>query len=338
MNRTSFVPATAELTTTVSPSLALSTVTDWEVWAMAGVAMMSDNATTSRPYLSMAPPLLEWRHTSVEESQSLVSNHDVCSKLPRKVCFPCCAMGRGLASNFPRLRGRRVLGMRKIAPLLVTLAVSMTVAIVGCASTPDEDVAKKNVVEKSKTVAVKEKPKTVMVNKGLSKKEEEELNDRLDELENKVESQGEEGSQDTASQTTESAQPEQSQTPQAEDQARAAAEAYYEAVAARNWGYTYDHLDSETQSAYTEQEWSAKNNYLADTGTVTYTIESVVMDSAYPETVADVTVVLTTTDGSTSVRNTYFVYENGSWLHRFTPEEYDLLASASTASSSATSS
>ena len=228
--------------------------------------------------------------------------------------------------------------MRKIAPLLVTLAVSMTVAIVGCASTPDEDVAKKNVVEKSKTVAVKEKPKTVMVNKGLSKKEEEELNDRLDELENKVESQGEEGSQDTASQTTESAQPEQSQTPQAEDQARAAAEAYYEAVAARNWGYTYDHLDSETQSAYTEQEWSAKTNYLADTGTVTYTIESVVMDSAYPETVADVTVVLTTTDGSTSVRNTYFVYENGSWLHRFTPEEYDLLASASTASSSATSS
>jgi len=59
------------------------------------------------------------------------------------------------------------------------------------------------------------------------------------------------------------------------------------------------------------------------------------MDSAYPKTVADVAVVLTTTDGSTSVRNTYFVFEGGSWLHRFSPEEYDLLASVSTASASA---
>jgi micrococcal nuclease len=190
-------------------------------------------------------------------------------------------------------------------------------------------------LEQEGTVAVKEKPKTVMVNEGLSKKEEEKLNERLDELEKKVESQDEEGSQGSASQPTESSQPEQSQAPQAEDQARAAAEAYYEAVAARNWGYTYDHLDSETQSTYTEQEWFAKNEYLADTGTVTYTIQSVVMDSAYPQTVADVDVLLTTTDGSTSVRNTYFVYEGGSWLHRFSPEEYDLLASAPTASASA---
>jgi hypothetical protein len=190
-------------------------------------------------------------------------------------------------------------------------------------------------LEQEGTVAVKEKPKTVMVNEGLSKKEEEKLNERLDELEKKVESQDEEGSQGSASQPTESSQPEQSQAPQAEDQARAAAEAYYEAVAARNWGYTYNHLDSETQSAYTEQEWFAKNDYLADTGAVTYTIESVVMDSAYPKTVADVAVVLTTTDGSTSVRNTYFVFEGGSWLHCFSPEEYDLLASVSTASASA---
>ena len=81
-----------------------------------------------------------------------------------------------------------------------------------------------------------------------------------------------------------------------------------------------------------------KNDYLADTGPVTYTIQSVVMDSANPETVADVTVVLTATDGSTNVRNTYFVYEDGSWLHRFSPAEYDLLASAPTATASASSS
>jgi hypothetical protein len=221
------------------------------------------------------------------------------------------------------------MGMRKTASLLVTLVVSMTVAIAGCTSTPNKDVAKKN---------VKEKPKTVVINKGMNKKQEKNLNKRLDKLENKVESQHEKGSQDTAGQITESAQAELSQAPQAEEQARAAAEAYYQAVEARNWGYTYDHLDSETQSAYTEQEWFAKNDYLADTGAVTYTIDSVVMDSAYPKTVADVTVVLTATDGSTSVRNTYFVYEDGSWLHRFSPEEYDLLASAPTATASATSS
>jgi len=45
--------------------------------------------------------------------------------------------------------------------------------------------------------------------------------------------------------------------------------------------------------------------------------------------------LLTTTDGSTSTRNTFFVYENGSWKHRFGPEEYDLLASAGTATASA---
>jgi micrococcal nuclease len=232
------------------------------------------------------------------------------------------------------------MSMSKIASLLVALAVVMTVAIAGCAGTTDKKVAKKQQVslEQGGTVAIEEKPKTVMVNEGLSKKEEEKLNERLDELEKKVESQDEEGSQGTASQAMESSQPEQSQAPLAVDQARAAAEAYYEAAAARKWGYTYDHLDSETQSAYTEQEWFAKNEYLANTGAVTYTIQSVVMDSAYPDTVANVTVVLTATDSSTNVRNTYWVYEGGSWLHRFSVEEYDLLASAPTAGASTSAS
>jgi len=190
-------------------------------------------------------------------------------------------------------------------------------------------------LEEKPTTVVEEKPTTVMVNEGLSKKEEEELNERLDELEKKVDSQDEEGPRGSASRQTQSSQPEQPQAPQAEEQARAAAEAYYEAAAARSWGYTYDHLDSETRSAYTEEEWFAKNEYLADTGAVTYTIDSVVMDSAAPETFAYVTVVLTASDGSTNVRDTYFVYEGGSWLHRFSPEEYDLFASAPTASASA---
>ena len=229
--------------------------------------------------------------------------------------------------------------MKKTVLLLALVAAALLMA--GCnyingneagGQSPEK---KQPSLEQEGTVALKEKPKTVMVNEGLSKKEEEKLNERLDKLEKKVESQDEEGSRGSASRSTGSSQPEQSQAPQAEDQARAAAEAYYEAVSARSWGYTYDHLDSETRSAYTEQEWFAKNKYLADTGAVTYTIQSVEMDSSAPETFAYVTVVLTATDGSTNVRNTYFVYEDGSWLHRFSPEEYDLLASAPTASVSA---
>jgi outer membrane murein-binding lipoprotein Lpp len=229
--------------------------------------------------------------------------------------------------------------MRKTRLLLFCMVVAIVIVVAGCSDTSDQssDNASSN-RGKPASKEDKQKPKTVVVNKGMSKKEEKKLNKRLDKLEKKVRAQDKKGSQGTGGQPTKSGQPEQSQSPQAEEQARAAAEAYYQAVAARNWDYTYNHLDSQTQSAYTEQEWAAKNEYLANTGAVTYTIQSVVMDSSAPETLADVTVVLTATDGSTNVRNTYFVYEDGAWLHRFSPEEYDLLASAPTATASATSS
>jgi hypothetical protein len=210
--------------------------------------------------------------------------------------------------------------MRRFSLLLLFIATAIAIVVAGCSDTSGQ------------------KPKTVVVNKGLSKKQEQKMNDRLEKLEKKVNSQDKKGSQGKEEQSTESGQPEQSQAPQAEEQARAAAQAYYQAVAARNWGYTYDHLDSETQSAYTEQEWSSKNDHLADTGAVTYTIQSVVMDSSAPETLADVTVVLTATDGSTNVRNTYFVYEDGAWKHQFSAEEYDLLAGAPAGSASASAS
>jgi hypothetical protein len=37
-----------------------------------------------------------------------------------------------------------------------------------------------------------------------------------------------------------------------------------------------------------------------------------------------VAVGLTYAEGLTSICNTYFVYEDGSWRHRFSQEEYDL--------------
>ena len=128
--------------------------------------------------------------------------------------------------------------MKKTVLLLIIVGAAILMA--GCSYIDGDEAQeqgpkkKQPSLEQEGTVAVKEKPKTVKVNEGLSKKEEEKLNERLDELEKKVESQDEDGPQGTASQTTESSQPEQSQAPQAEDQARAAAVAYYEAVAARN--------------------------------------------------------------------------------------------------------
>ena len=104
-----------------------------------------------------------------------------------------------------------------------------------------------------------------------------------------------------------------------------AAEDYYRAVGVEDWNYTYDHLDSETRSVFTREEWFKKNQWLAGDGSTIYHILSVDLDDSSNEPLANVAVVLTYADGSTSTRNTYFVYEAGEWRHRFGQEEYDLL-------------
>lgn len=218
----------------------------------------------------------------------------------------------------------------KVAAGLIALVA--LVGATGCGGIIDFDGG--NGSPKKKQVAGKEddaKPRTVVVNQGMSKKEENKLNKRLDELEKEVEAQDKQGSENTPSES----QPEQPQQ-QVEDQVREAAETYYQAAATRDWEYTYDHLDSETQSAFTENEWFAKNDWLADNGSATYTIESIDMDGSSQESIANVVVLLTFGDGSTSVRNTYFVYEDGAWKHRFGSEEYELFATAQTATASAT--
>src|SRR5215203_3131118 len=118
--------------------------------------------------------------------------------------------------------------MRKTALLLVISAVAIVVAVAGCS---DANQHSGGSSPRKGKVANKEdnrKPKTVVVNEGMSKKEEKKLNQRLDELEKKVNKQDEKGSQATASRTVETSQPEQSQAPQAEDQVRSAAVAYYQ--------------------------------------------------------------------------------------------------------------
>ncbi len=106
--------------------------------------------------------------------------------------------------------------------------------------------------------------------------------------------------------------------------AEEAAGDYYRAAGVQDWAYTYENLDSETQGLFTEDEWFQKNQWFASNGSVIYNILSVKPQDTSGEPIAEVSVQLTGEDGSSSVRTTYFVLEDGTWKHRFGQEEYDL--------------
>jgi hypothetical protein len=112
-------------------------------------------------------------------------------------------------------------------------------------------------------------------------------------------------------------------TEEIEAEAQQAAEEYYRAVSLEDWAYTYNHLDSETQSGFTQKEWFLKNQWFADNGSVVYHIESAERLGTSSGLVVEVTLRLTYEDGSTSTRKTYFVLEDGEWKHAFGQEEYD---------------
>jgi hypothetical protein len=68
----------------------------------------------------------------------------------------------------------------------------------------------------------------------------------------------------------------------------------------------------------------SKNQWFADNSPAIYNVESVDLDESSQKPLAKVKVRLTGEDSSSSTRNTYFVFEDGSWKHRFAQEENDL--------------
>ena len=54
-----------------------------------------------------------------------------------------------------------------------------------------------------------------------------------------------------------------------EESLRRAEEDYYEAVARGDWDYTYTNLDSQSRQMFTREEWSLKNQYFANNGSLT---------------------------------------------------------------------
>jgi len=154
----------------------------------------------------------------------------------------------------------------------VTLIVA-AILIVGCS---EQNNAPKKVQGDS------QKPKTVVVNKGMSKKKEKKLEQRVAELEDKVKGKSDE-------QTTQ-------KTSSAEDLALAAARDYYAAAATGDYHYTYNALSSYSQSQFSEDEWVADNAALGSDA-ADYSIDSVTM---VDDSTAEVHLTIIYPDGSSS--------------------------------------
>lgn len=109
---------------------------------------------------------------------------------------------------------------------------------------------------------------------------------------------------------------------------REAVQAYYEAVDRGDWDYTYDHLDSQTRQKFTRDEWTRKNQYFA----AEYPLQSISPTIEGPEgspSKVKVTVFRTFQNLPPNYRDSYFVYEGGSWEHQFSPDELELFMAGS---------
>jgi hypothetical protein len=109
-----------------------------------------------------------------------------------------------------------------------------------------------------------------------------------------------------------------------ETRLRGAVEDYYWAVDREDWAYTYQNLDSRTRSMFSPKEWSLKNQWFADNEGLELSTVDVQVNDSPSDSVVSVTVYRTFEDGTSIVRTTYFVYENGTWKHRFSGEEIEI--------------
>ena len=198
---------------------------------------------------------------------------------------------------------------RMVAVLLVSLAA---ILVAGCSEQSDAPRQDKRVGQK---------PEAVVINEGLSKGEEEKLNDRIAALGKETDDEVDDGS--AGEQPTEEQHVQENES--TDDSARAAAQAYYAAAANGDYGYTYDELSSYSRSQFTEDEWLAANTELGSDA-ASYSVDSVSMVDG---SVAEVHLTVSLPDGSSSERFTRFVSEDGGWKHDLTQEEYDLFAGAS---------
>ena len=74
---------------------------------------------------------------------------------------------------------------------------------------------------------------------------------------------------------------------------------------------------------FTEDEWAQKSQYYWDRNPTGYEILSVDLLSDSGDPTVEVRVRIRSVDDSTFDRTTYWVLEDGEWLHRFGQEEIE---------------
>lgn len=213
--------------------------------------------------------------------------------------------------------------MRAMAAAMMLVTIFLVAACSDQKTTSGDQGKAKPQNNTPKTTQVQnQKPKTVVVNEGMSKKQERKLNQRLADLEGKVKDKPAGKTNGPSKQP-----PEQQPAPAAKstaDYALSAARDYYAAASAGEYSYTYGKLGSYAQGQFTEDEWIADNTALGSDA-ASYSVGSVNM---VDDSTADVNLTITSPDGSSSDRSTRFVFENGGWKHDLTQAEYDLFANA----------
>lgn len=109
-----------------------------------------------------------------------------------------------------------------------------------------------------------------------------------------------------------------------EEAVRQAVVEYYEAVDRESWAYTYNNLDAQTQSMFTEHEWYQKNQWFADyvdKGLELSSMNVSVTSMSPAGDVAKVNVYRTFKNGGVIDRDTVFTLEKGTWRHRLVGNE-----------------
>jgi hypothetical protein len=88
-----------------------------------------------------------------------------------------------------------------------------------------------------------------------------------------------------------------------------------------DWACTYQNLDSQTRAMFSEEEWYLKNQWFADAEELELATMDVTVNGSASDTVVSVNVYRTFKNGTVIDRDTYFVFEDGVWKHRFGEEE-----------------
>jgi hypothetical protein len=112
----------------------------------------------------------------------------------------------------------------------------------------------------------------------------------------------------------------------ARDDLLRAVDDYYEAVDREDWSYTYENLAPQTRSRFGEEEWSRKNEWIADEkGLELSSWDKSIEEFSLADHEAALKVHMVFEDGTKRTTHTRFFYDERSWKNELSPAEMDSL-------------